>query len=170
MTLTTEHGSFEGETEAAVLAQARKAQRNAAKAEKQRQADADVASRAARCAGYRIYRAWHCRKPGQSLNGGRWDVVTLASSESARKVWWRVGVNDRQQWTLACECEGGSAILTWPSSCRPIALLYDAAGFLIGIFVQEDDDTVWPMAVGVHNGVVATEPIPGIDHTDLPIA
>jgi hypothetical protein len=156
-TLTTDHGTFQADTEKECLAMARKAKREAQKAEAQQHADYEQARLYADSAAYRVYRAIH------------------RESESFPRAWELARPDSR--WFPSCEhdyssgkvsitldTEHGRAIVD--SYCwEPVGVVFNVAGWAMLLFVEDKCSKEHPIsayAVGVRNGVYALDDMPGV--------
>ncbi|MFH1921775.1 MAG: hypothetical protein ABIP48_18070 [Planctomycetota bacterium] len=154
MILETEHGRFEADTESEVLMLARKAKREAEKAEKLKEEWRKQARLYAHENGFRVYdrhledgkgfpRGWMCHKPGDKYfppqRQDEFGIYTLTRIEG----------------------EHGTAELElYDRSWRVVATVENGAGYTMTVFIEDTDTgTVRASAVGVCEGQVAIEPM-----------
>ena len=157
VTLTTDYGEFQAETEREALALARKAKAAADKAEHQRAADSAAADNAARRTAYHIYYAKHspqCNKP-------TW--MNLKKDYAPK-----IQVDD-DFWAIDLEtADGNATVRFWRSSWNVVGVLWDAGGSQCAVAIRDTSNgKVTVYAVGVHNGVSETVMCPGIAMDDF---
>lgn len=152
--LETPHGTFAAESEEEALKAARKAKRQAAKAERQEQADRQQASVNSRLAGFRVL--------SRVLDG------------QPERQGWRV-YRPGEKWFPACQSEdcyqyfrletehGTAELQLYRSLSDPlefVGALMDGAGYWVAIWLADKTSGTSPYCIGIHNGQVVIERLP----------
>lgn len=156
VTLKTEHGEFTAETVKECEKLARKAERDAAKADKAREERQGIARQRAQATGYRILAA--------SLGGGMsgcWSYVPLdelTTADAARLH----GIHE-----LKIETEDGTGTLILPSLAYFAGLIQGASGYALAIHLAGEGTIAGVYAVGTHDGEAVTVDLPGVSPADF---
>ena len=165
--------TVEGENEAAATEGHEGRQTEAQSLEKENEQRRMRAFERAQLAALRLYRACAIRKPGESVQGGRWDIVTPDSPEETKRHFWRMEQQDVRRWHITGDTNDGMASLDF-YGWKPVALIWDACGCLLGYFVEDTDlnsddgkRVVYGHAIGVCEGVTNTDCLNGLHIEDF---
>lgn len=164
LTITTDYGTFTGETEAEAIKAARKAKREAAKRDAEQAKLREVAYTRAAEKGFRILcrvlehgkmpRAWRLYRPGD-----KWAENLFARSVETDFHGFPTGT----AFVVESPGEGQSRVMVGHYGCEMVGAVCGGAGFTLCYFLRDrTTGEVECRALGCHMGVYATERVPTV--------